>query len=657
MLAAGVLFGLADYLKIQDLIKEDSFKVITNFEKIYDNELEQRRSDYSMTLETLLKNNEIIEAFAQNDRDALKNLTLDFYNTRLKPIYNIDQFQFHTPPAMSFLRVHTPDKYGDDLSSFRKTVVNANLQESAVTGIEVGRAGPGFRIVYPITHNEKHVGTVEIGSSLEVLLLNARNTTDTEYAIAIYNDVFTKAKRFASEEKNDLIKGDLDFYAFSSPSIKAIINDLNINDSMELISVENRALIKGVFNIKDYSEDVVGKVFIFKDATNLINKERAMLIRIFALVAIWVFIVTVVLYLMIVKMIIAPIDKAVKITNELAKGNLAVDIVHSRKDEVGQLLNSIKNMANNMNDSITMVNKVIADVNNSVNEISLAIETQASISSEQSASLSEITSTMEELSSSSSQITEHSHSVVEISSNSLNNTKDGNRAIGKVNTNMNEINRDNEGNLKEILELGKKSKDITKVMELINSIADQTKLIAFNAALEASSAGESGKRFNIVAMEIRRLADNVMESTNEIENKISEIQEAVNRLVITSEKGTKAISEGIKTTSQAEDLLREIVLGVESTTNAAKEISLSTQQQRTAIGQVVIALREIEEGARQTSISISQIHKICMNLAALSSNLHKMSGKFKVKAAQTQSPQTKELQEHPSDNNYIDLIG
>lgn len=181
-----------------------------------------------------------------------------------------------------------------------------------------------------------------------------------------------------------------------------------------------------------------------------------------------------------------------------------------------------------------------------------------------------------------------------------------------------------------LIELGRKSKEITKVMEIINNIADQTKLIAFNAALEASSAGEAGKRFGVVAVEIRRLADSVMESTGEIESKITEIQEVVNRLVITSEKGSKEIQEGMELSGQTAALLLDIVNGAQSTTDAAKQISLSTQQQKTAIEQVVIALREMSEGAQETSDSIEQIDTISKNLTELSGNLKELVEKFKL---------------------------
>ncbi len=115
---------------------------------------------------------------------------------------------------------------------------------------------------------------------------------------------------------------------------------------------------------------------------------------------------------------------------------------------------------------------------------------------------------------------------------------------------METIRHDNQHSLKEIVDLGGKSKEISKIMEIIDTVADQTKLIAFNAALEASSAGEAGKRFGVVAAEIRRLADSVTESTGEIAKKVGEIQESIGRLVITSEKGALGIEQGMDDSSR-----------------------------------------------------------------------------------------------------------
>src|SRR5208283_3144674 len=169
--------------------------------------------------------------------------------------------------------------------------------------------------------------------------------------------------------------------------------------------------------------------------------------------------------------------------------------------------------------------------------------------------------------------------------------------------------------------------------EIINSIADQTKLIAFNAALEASSAGEAGKRFGVVAVEIRRLADSVMDSTGEIEGKINETQEAINRLVIASEKGSKGIQEGMEYSSQTADLLIGVVDAAQATTDAARQISLSTQQQKTASGQVVVALHDIVAGSSHTADFISQISSLTRQLSRLSDNLSEMVSTFRVQGS------------------------
>ncbi|MDD2223565.1 MAG: methyl-accepting chemotaxis protein, partial [Pseudomonas sp.] len=182
-------------------------------------------------------------------------------------------------------------------------------------------------------------------------------------------------------------------------------------------------------------------------------------------------------------------------------------------------------------------------------------QSMASAVEEMSSSVAEITSTMEELSVSSTQIADHSQSVVEVANLTLESSKRGADAMQNLQARMTEIHHDSESSLNEIVRLGSKSKEISKVMDFINTLAGQTKLIAFNAALEASSAGESGKRFSVVASEIRRLADSVTDSTREIEEHIQETQDSINRLVITSEKGAGSIQLGMKISSEtAQDL-------------------------------------------------------------------------------------------------------
>ena len=313
----------------------------------------------------------------------------------------------------------------------------------------------------------------------------------------------------------------------------------------------------------------------------------------------------------------------------IEEGDFTREFSSGSSDEIGSLCAPLNKMARRFGDVIGEVSEAALKITSFSGEVSVAAEQQATVSSEQSAAVAEITSTMEELSASSTQIADHSNAVVEIAAKTWDDTKKGASAVESVIMKMNDINSDSLNSIREIVDLGRKSKEISKVMEIINSIADQTKLIAFNAALEASSAGEAGKRFGVVAVEIRRLADSVMESTGEIEGKINEIQEAINRLVIASEKGSKGIQEGMEYSGQTADLLIGIVDAAQATTDAAKQISLSTQQQKTASGQVVAALREIVAGSNHTTEAISQISAITRTLSRLSDNLREMVAKFK----------------------------
>ena len=329
------------------------------------------------------------------------------------------------------------------------------------------------------------------------------------------------------------------------------------------------------------------------------------------------------------KFIYKPISEIVTAMKNQSN-DLTTRIKSSADNEISEMVVSYNNLLDNLHNTIKKVSETAVKINSYASNTSSSVAEQATIASQQSAAVAEITTTTEELSASSSQIAEHAKAVVDIAEKTWEDTKKGALAIESVIMKMGEIHSDNQTSIEEILDLGKKSKEISKVMEIINTIADQTKLIAFNAALEASSAGEAGKRFGVVASEIRRLADSVMESTDEIEDKVNEIQEAINRLVIASEKGSKSIQDGMNFSAQTAELLSDIVEAAQTTTDAAKQISLSTQQEKTASSQVVVALREIADGAGQTSGSIHQISAITNEMSVLSNDLKKLVEHFKL---------------------------
>lgn len=328
--------------------------------------------------------------------------------------------------------------------------------------------------------------------------------------------------------------------------------------------------------------------------------------------------------------IAAPITRVAKNVTAISKTlDLTTKVEVNAKNEIGELALWFNTFIERLEKILASVTELTKHSTFSSTEISTAVEEQSIIATQQSASVSEIAGTVEELSATSSQIADNSNAVVATASNALHESKRGLTSMQALAAKMEEIRGDSEASIKDIIELGKRSKEIGKVMEIINSIADQTKLIAFNAAIEASGAGEAGKRFGVVAVEIRRLADNVMESTEEIHTKVDEIQEAINRLVIASEKSARRIYEGTALASDTQSELNNLVRGSQTTNEAASQISLSTQQQKTATQQVLSALKEIEKGILHSSTSMKQTSTMTIALKDSSLELKKLVSEFK----------------------------
>ena len=175
-----------------------------------------------------------------------------------------------------------------------------------------------------------------------------------------------------------------------------------------------------------------------------------------------------------------------------------------------------------------------------------------------------------------------------------------------------------------MLELGKKSQQAGGILELINELAEQTNILAINASIEAAGAGDSGRRFAVVADEIRKLADRVAGSTKEIRGVIEDMRAAVNTTVMATETGTKAVDAGAKQFGEVTTSFRHIVGLVATTTEAAREIELSTKQQTSAVEQVNVAITNVAQAARETEASSGQTLQTSTQLAGLSRELSRL---------------------------------
>jgi methyl-accepting chemotaxis protein len=158
-----------------------------------------------------------------------------------------------------------------------------------------------------------------------------------------------------------------------------------------------------------------------------------------------------------------------------------------------------------------------------------------------------------------------------------------------------------------MVDLGGKSQQISGVLDIINELAEQTNLLSLNASIEAAGAGEAGKRFAVVASEIRKLAERAGESTSEIRGLIDNIQETVNTTIRVTEEGTKAVQHGVHLTREAEGSFDRIAIQVASTRESASAIEMASRQQETALEQMDSAVSNIDIAAQQAEAASRQV--------------------------------------------------
>ena len=189
---------------------------------------------------------------------------------------------------------------------------------------------------------------------------------------------------------------------------------------------------------------------------------------------------------------------------------------------------------------------------------------------------------------------------------------------------LDEIKQANEITVEGIRALSDKISGISDIAGIINSIADQTNIIAFNAELEASSAGDAGDNFRLVSNEIRRLTNNTIQSTNEIRNRIIEIQHSSENLLAASQSGSKKIVAGNEIINELHDSFEDLRLSSQTTDTASEEIKNIIDQQTSSFEQIVITLRQISEASESFSVSTQNISQSAENLCNISNQLKKL---------------------------------
>jgi len=560
---------------------------------------------------------EVHAAFAEDRREDLASRVVPLF-AELKKRYAARQFQFHKAPAISYLRAHKPEKFGDDLSSFRKTILATNKELKPIQGLEKGVAGLGIRGLVPVFHNNKHIGSVEFGMSfgqsffdsfkekysVDIALHIERDGRFDIFGSTLANKSLLTTEQLKQAMSGDSAAGDTENNGISYASYARVVKDFSGNPL-------------GVLEIAMDRSTYVAAIDSTRNLTLLIGGVALLI----GLLIAWY----------IGRSITGPISKAVEAMNDIAEGegDLTKRLDQSGKDEIAQLSGAFNQFAER-------VHGIILQVSGSTAQLASAAEQMATVTQEtnkgvqqQQSETEQVATAMNEMTATVQGVAHHATEASGAAKSADDEAHAGKAVVGKTISSINALADDIDNATTIINKVETDSVSISAVLEVIRGVAEQTNLLALNAAIEAARAGEQGRGFAVVADEVRTLASRTQESTREIQQVIERLQEGARQAVQAMEASRNGSQESVELAGAAGESLNAITEAVTTISDMNIHIASAAEEQGCVAEEINKNVVNISHIVQQTAEGAQQTFHSSNDLARLATELQELVGQFK----------------------------
>jgi methyl-accepting chemotaxis protein len=359
-------------------------------------------------------------------------------------------------------------------------------------------------------------------------------------------------------------------------------------------------------------------------------KEARSATIIMSLLAVCGFVLAVLLGFFISSTITKPLTEAVSVANRIADGDLTMRVEVKSSDETGQLMSAMQNMVSNIRNMITKTVDISTGIASASHQLHATSEQIATGAEEVASQTNTVATASEEMSATSSDIANNCIMAAETSKRTADSAKSGAKVVNENIAGMGLIASRVRQTSKTVEALGTRSEQIGDIVGTIEDIADQTNLLALNAAIEAARAGEQGRGFAVVADEVRALAERTTKATREIGEMIKAIQKETQAAVKAMDEGVREVEKGTVSSQKSGEALEEILNGIHEVSMQVNQIATAAEQQTATTSEVTSNIQQITAVVHQTAQGASETASAAAQLSNSAEALQQLVGQFKL---------------------------
>ena len=430
----------------------------------------------------------------------------------------------------------------------------------------------------------------------------------------------------------DAVKGGLAALVKANDQVtNLVLQARNAESHQAIIEKSNPAFEALLKSINRYQDQAAKK--LADEATAVRLRTARLEFTIFALVVGGI-VLLVVWGLVLVRSVSKGLNSMVIMVKDLAEGegDLTKRLEVVSRDELGELAKGFNTFLDKIHGIVSQVAATAEQLASASEELSSSATLQAQGADHQKDQAAQVATAMQEMSSTVQQVSENCTRAAGASRQAAETARGGGTVVEKALTQMRSISESVSGTAKKVGELGQSSDQIGRIAGVIDDIADQTNLLALNAAIEAARAGEQGRGFAVVADEVRKLAERTTTATKEIAGMIATIQDGTKGAVKAMEIGSQQVEEGVTSTARAGESLQEIIRMSEEVGSMITQIATAATQQSGATADVNRTMEQIAQLVKESAVAAQQSAKACQDLSELALTLQNMVGSFKLAA-------------------------